>query len=442
MRAPVNRGTDKRPQYGGVAQRHRGQQFWVSGWFGRIADYERAYRAECDRIDAELAGDRPSATSQRTVSQYARLDWMHINPRGKEQTRIKYAGSLVRDKATGLPLDSGERTGKGDIGPLIDEFGERRFEEIDFFSARSWMASQPTRVVRACRACWNDAMRDLHMLLDNPFAKPNRPEEKGRSGEAITVLTETEVDLLCQCAIDAWPGPYGLIHAACIRFLAETGCRPGEAWGMEWSWLHPDIEEADVFPWLRDPKTGELLGKTYSSTRTIYVATPAWEALAQTPRLSERYAFPAPRGGLMVSSLWDRYFGKTRALFMSRLPAGHHLHERMARMAAAGKDPNGVRAEGQGAFVAYELRHCFATRTLNAGYAGMLSGGGAQDLASFVAWQFGHKDGDPSLVYRVYGHPDAALARNVLRQVERARQAGRDQSQLAALQDARRKRDA
>ena len=140
------------------------------------------------------------------------------------------------------------------------------------------------------------------------------------------------------------------------------------------------------------------------------------------PKLHDVFVFTAPRGGPFTQSLWDRYWGRTRALFMERLPESHHLHQRVRRCVEAGINPAQA-PEGQGNFVSYELRHYACTRWLDLGHAR------GHDLARMVAIQLGHKNGDPGLVYRTYGHPDQDLALNMLQKVD----AERDASNVASL---------
>ena len=118
------------------------------------------------------------------------------------------------------------------LWPVLDRFGDLTPEELaegeNYIYAREWVQSAKASAVSAGSTCLNDMINAYHLNIRNPFAKTERARPKGRGGDKITVLTEDEVDLLCECAEECNPGPYGLVISGAIRFLAETAARPRE----------------------------------------------------------------------------------------------------------------------------------------------------------------------------------------------------------------------
>src|SRR4051812_6164368 len=269
MRQPINKTkSKKKPLYGGVAQRYRGQQVWVAGWHPSMDAYRAAFRAACDRLDREFDGAPQTGAADKTIGEYAQHDWLRMHSRPKESTNTKLGGAKRTDEQGRTVRTS------GDIKPLVVQYGDKTFGEIDYFDARSWAAGIPTNNLKAARALWNDAMEDLKGVYNppllNPFSGHRRNESRrGRGGKNITVLTGAEVDLLCDSAREAWPGPFGENLAALVLWLALTCVRPSEAFATEWEWLYLDQNEAEIYPWVRDMHTGEIEGKTVSASRRI-----------------------------------------------------------------------------------------------------------------------------------------------------------------------------
>lgn len=421
MRQPKNKGTDRKPQYGGVPQRYTASdgskhQVWPAGWHPNMEAYRAAYRAACEAKEREIAATAQAklkSAQARNIKIYATQHWLNLNPRDKEASNTKLAGSPQRDEH-GRVIEPKLRLA-GDIKPFWEQWGAYNFDELDHFEVRSWASDQPRRVVDAARSMWREAMTDLHMSVANPMSGLKMKQSKGRS--AITVLTDDEVLLLLQCARDAWPGPTGEMVAGVLEFVADTGCRPGEAFALERDWLHPERNRVELWKHNRDPKTGHIHvdgtpgGKTHAAARTVYATGRVFETIAKLPHTHPYYVFTAAEGGPFTQSLWHYYWGETRQLFMAKLPNHHHLHERVRRCVEAGINPSRA-SEGQGNLVTYELRHHACTRWLELGFLEGL------DVARQVAIQLGHKDGDPSLVYSTYGHPDADLALQTLHKLE------------------------
>jgi integrase len=377
---PENIGTEKRPLYKGHPVRHRGVQRWLKGGpFPSKAAYNEAVRQLKNQIDKEL--DQGLKPSERTIREYVENTWLKLHPRPKASSNKKLMA---------------------DIKPFLKKYGDKRFDyfsvDENTYDMRSeWMANQPRGVITAGRAMWNNAVTDRAAPAGlNPFARPGIVESRGRKD--IKILKESEVVLLGQCALELYPGEYGKVLRAMVLFAAYTGVRPGEMFALTWDRYRPEEEEADIFE-IFDGESNRTKPKTEAGSRTVVVPEQAVEAIAEMPRLDDEFVFVSSRGKTFKKNTFVHYWHSLRALFLAKLPADHFLNVRVAVCVAAGLDPNKV-GEGKGNLHLYELRHMGLTRFLELG---------EWNNVMDVCWQAGHRD--PELLYKTYGHPDAARAR-------------------------------
>ena len=264
-----------------------------------------------------------------------------------------------------------------------EDFKDRPLRAVTREEGRDWAGEHPS-TVPSLRAMFNDAIRD-QLADENPFAKLGLEQTKGR--EDITVLTREEVELLAATAVAVHGQDFGREFAAMVTWQAFTCVRTGETFASRYSLL-----EGDTYH-LRKQWNSRLRKETapkHGGVGTIYVPEPAQRAvLDKTRRLGDDLMFRTKRGRQFRQESLHRWWTPVRAAFMAQLPAGHHLHQRVA-----------VDDEDRMDF--YELRHFGASYMLN-----------VLGLEPWViAEQLRHSDGG-ILVVKLYGHPsrEEAIAR-------------------------------
>ena len=277
------------------------------------------------------------------------------------------------------------------VRAFADEFRDRPLRSISREEGREWGQGNPWQVP-ALRAMFNDAVSDK-LADENPFARLGLEQSKGR--EDITVLTRAEVELLDALALDVHGKKFGAEFAAMITWHAFTCMRTGEGFAARYSLL-----DGDVY-YLRAQFHSKLRKETapkHNSAGAIYVPDPAQRAVLNKPRrLGDDLMFRTKRGRQFRQESLHRAWVPVRAAFMAKLPAGHHLHQRLAL------DPDDR-------MDFYELRHSGASYMLN-----------VLGLEPWVvAEQLRHSDGG-TLVVQLYGHPSREEAINRMRQAYTAK---------------------
>lgn len=279
----------------------------------------------------------------------------------------------------------------------VKAFGEdgaftgRPLREVTREEARRWATEHPWQVP-ALRAMFTDAVNDK-LCEENPFAKLGLEQSKGR--EDITVLTRDEVDELAELALEVHGEEFGRELAAMVRWQAYTCVRTGETFASRYSLL-----DGDVY-YLRHQFNSRLRRETspkHNSAGAIYVPEPAQRAVLDKPRrLGDDLMFRSKRGKQFRQESLHRVWTPLRAAFMAKLPAGHHLHQRLA-------------LDEDDRMDFYELRHFGASYMLNV--LGL--------EAWVVAEQLRHSDGG-ILVTQLYGHPSREEAINRMRRAYTSR---------------------
>lgn len=263
--------------------------------------------------------------------------------------------------------------------------------EVTREEARRWATSHPWQVP-ALRAMFNDAVNDK-LCEENPFAKLGLEQSRGR--EDITVLTRDEVDLLADVALQVHGAEFGREFAAMVMWGAFTCARTGETFASRYSLLDGDVYH------LRQQFNSRLRRESvpkHNSAGAIYVPEPAQRAVVEKPRrLGDDLIFRTKRGRQFRQESLHRAWVPVRAAFMAKLPAGHHLHQRLA-------------LDEDDRMDFYELRHFGASYMLNV----------LELEAWVVAEQLRHSDGG-ILVTQLYGHPSREEAINRMRRAYTAK---------------------
>ncbi|MEM7529612.1 MAG: site-specific integrase [Pseudomonadota bacterium] len=152
-----------------------------------------------------------------------------------------------------------------------------------------------------------------------------------------------------------------------VRFIALTGCRRGEAVGLEWDWVQKDRA---------------LLPDSKSGPRTLWLGKEVRQLLAALPRTSSPRVFPGRRGGSIDAELTAFWLSVRRDAELPRL----RLHD---------------------------LRHGFATVAVETGITERVLAGlvGHRDLATTAAYVHLSEEAISAAAERVGAHLDKSLGK-------------------------------
>ncbi|MEM1289813.1 MAG: site-specific integrase [Pseudomonadota bacterium] len=151
------------------------------------------------------------------------------------QTITAFGARYLADQASSLKPTT-QRGHASDIARLIlphlgrKQIGSRTREEV-----QGWMTALPYSPASRNRALavLSGMMRHAELLrLRPPGSNPCKGLRRRRSGFTATYLTDAQWAKLGQAlrkAGEEYPSAVG-----CLRFLALTGCRKGEALGLRW----------------------------------------------------------------------------------------------------------------------------------------------------------------------------------------------------------------
>jgi integrase len=342
----------------------KGKTYVKPADFGMDSPKNERQAAKLERVALEARDKRRPGRGDETVGSFA-ARWMDDYAQGRgESTQV-----INRER----------------VKSFGDEYAGRTLRSISRDEARRWAAKHAGTVPKL-RTMFNDALND-ELVDSNPFSRLGLAGSKGREG--ITVLTPVEVDLLAQCALDVHGPEFGAEMSSLIVWAAYTCMRPGESYAAKFSLLHGDTYD------LRgqfNSRLGKETAPKHGGVGAIYVPEQAQRAvLGKARRLGDDLMFRGKQGQQMRGQSMPSWWDPVRAAFMARLPAGHHLHQRVAL------DP-------KDRLVLHELRHMGASYMLN-------------DLGIepwVVAKQLRHSD-DGRLVIQLYGHPTRQTAIDKIR---------------------------
>lgn len=247
---------------------------------------------------------------------------------------------------------------------FMDDFCGIQLSRVDRIAAEKWARRNRWRVP-AVVTLFNAAL-EAELVTRNPFAGLSH---KGQGRKRTDPLTVAEVDELANAALSVH-GDYGRTMRSLILFLAYSGMRPGELFGLEWSDIDFDRMRIHVE---RRVYRGSLDLPKSNRVRRIVLTPQARDALLGLSREGS-LVFTAKRGGRLSQSALSGYWSAV-----------------IAKADRPGMTP-------------YELRH-FAAH-----YLYVILGLPAR----VVAAQLGH-DG-PRLIEDLYGHGDVGA----LEEIDRA----------------------
>lgn len=234
----------------------------------------------------------------------------------------------------------------------------------------AWLKGGANRgTVDKLRLMFNDAASAPagRLIERNPFANLRLPGSRGRKD--VQPPNEAEIAAFIAAADDLTPPSF----AAYLDVAVHEGMRPGELDALRWSKINFQADTILVDEkWC--PKTKVINSPKHHHVRTIALTKPARTRLLQLPRESE-FVFATLNG--------THYKPTSRIYHWNRVRA----------------------AIGYGNVDLYTItRHYFGWYALN-----------VLGLADHViALHLGHRDGG-KLVRTTYGHPDARIARDKVR---------------------------
>jgi len=257
---------------------------------------------------------------------------------------------------------------------FVARYGERPIMSIGPADVAEWLKDGANRgTTDALRAMFNDARRaQAGMLVDrNPFAALGLRRSKGRKD--VQPPDQATVARMIATADELAPPSF----AAYLLTACWSAARPGELDALRWADVDFTAEAIRIErQW--NVKVAKVTAPKHGSRRTIAMTEPVRRRLLDLPRESE-YVFATVRGGHYTPSSRNHHWNRVRA------------------------------AVGLGNTSLYlATRHYFGWYALNV----------LELPPHVIALQFGHTDGG-RLVRELYGHPDAALARDRVREAFR-----------------------
>jgi integrase len=248
------------------------------------------------------------------------------------------------------------------LAHALDEFGDRRLEELDYAATRleleAWRARLPESLRYPATRALKQALRaavERRLLDHDPSAFLRNPQPKAREIEPITA------DHLALLGEELCP-----FDRALVTFAWATGLRPCEWLALE----RRDVDRpAGVVHVEREHVEGEtrLYGKTVASRRRVPLSLRALAALDELPpRLDTPLLFPGKRGGYLNLRNWRSRVWDVAIESMGRAvcTCGH-----LSRDHDEGCERCGCQEFRRSRLSPspYSLRHGFATHALAAG---------------------------------------------------------------------------
>jgi integrase len=354
-------------------------------------------------------------TLARKAAEEAKREAEKQRDRQLKSTEDETCGSFARR----WPRDYTDKRGVSTIEhntertrAFIRDFGDRPLRDIQPIEARAWIQGgivppqirpiarhwHKARVLpdgdvevpehrswqNVIRAMFNDALR-TELIVRNPFADLRIAQSQGRSGDAITILTEAELAQLIETCHRTLGG-YGHHFGAFLEALAWTGLRPGEAYALDIE--HLDFAKGAITVEAQIDKRGRRRPPKWNSKRTVFMLPEAATALRRA--IDGRDRGPVFLNKRDENRLTQRssgyYWGQVRAVFWESLPAGR-------KSVVSEKDGGPELGKVAVDFDLYELRHWFGT----------FLGCDLELAPPKIAKLMGHKDGG-ELAMRRYIH--------------------------------------
>ncbi len=217
--------------------------------------------------------------------------WLELKPRQKASTNIGY---------------------REQVRQFVDRHGDLALRDVDVELALEWLGEKRW-TLGGLRAMFTDA-RHAGLVETNPFAGLRLRGSDGRKN--LDVLTEAEVQQLCECALDVWPAEVGLTMRALISVAAFVGARPAEIYALRWADVDVRADEVRIERQY-SPRTRSFELPKNGRTRTVVLTAPAKAALAELPRPvnAQELIFRSVRGKPITGRTQHYYWHPIRCRF-------------------------------------------------------------------------------------------------------------------------------
>lgn len=307
MRKPQQKKVKRSPEfpqgiayYGAV--RHRGKQLWVPGTYGKVSEWQDAAREKMAEADQQADAPAP------TVSSFT--NWV-VADDGKVVPLDEDAKTWPRTHERGGLKASSVRRYEEALRPFVRAFGDRPLTEVTALEAREWADDQGAHAVDACRRLFADAARDEVVSGRNPFeGLTNKKVPRVRQPDYEMISDEEYENILGAC-LTAEEDDYGYVVRAMAILMGTMGMRPGEMYALEWQHLDFDNELIAVRQSVDD--RGVVQTTKNSLRRMIPMTAGMADALKTVPKLSDRFVFPAPRGGVFTNANFSSHWKAIKA---------------------------------------------------------------------------------------------------------------------------------
>jgi integrase len=341
-------------------------------WRGRVVDHRTGKQVAPHKI---VGGAKSYATKRQAerAEDEARDALLGLAERGvtlREFWDQWISSPLWARESESTNVHREERTRK-----FVQRYGDRPIASINALVVAEWLkGGANVGTVRTLRTMFNDARKpQAGMLIDrNPFEGLGIGASKGR--RHLQPPDQVVVARMLAMADHLTPPSYG----AWLLTAAWSAARPGELDALRWVDVDFMSEEIRIEQqW--NAKTRKITLPKHRSRRTIAMTESVKDRLLALPRESE-WVFTTVRGTHYTPSTRNYHWNRVRA------------------------------ATGIGNTALYlATRHFFGWYALNV----------LQLPPHVIALQLGHTDGG-RLVMSLYGHPDAAIARDRTREAFRS----------------------
>jgi integrase len=292
-------------KYAGAVE-YRGHQKWV-GTFPSLTAWKDAARIAEKAMMAEVDGGRESHTP--TVGQFAGLTTTDAG-------RVVRLGDVAENwpwtHRRGICKDSTARRYEEALRPFIRRYEHRVIDSFSRQEARVIAASVGTHTSQALRRFFADALDDELITGRNPFGGLGRRTTRRLDDPAFEVATDELFDQFKAAALKSRTDAYRYVQHAIVLLEGTTAMRPSEIFAVEWDRLL--MEERTISLVQQVDDRGHLTLPKNGRSRQVPLSDEVVAAIRAMPRLSPRWVFPTPRGGLMRNCQWNPHWKAIRAL--------------------------------------------------------------------------------------------------------------------------------
>lgn len=218
----------------------------------------------------------------------------------------RYLGTVVNG------LSKGALTRYGSVRSWVGKLLPMGCDRLDLPSAGNFLARLQETVSNntaksylwILKSCWDWAEASFDVVKPNPWAIL-LPKVKGNKTKAIEPFTPEEIKAILQ---GFYQHPQYCHYGDFVRFLANTGVRPGEAIALVWADLSPDFAHAKIS---KSFSCGELrLSTKTGKSRQMHLSSGVAAMLRDRSQLQKSeptdIVFAAPKGGYINIQLFGR----------------------------------------------------------------------------------------------------------------------------------------